>query len=150
MPNPDIQSSSELDDPGIGAGWPKVRSVPIEERGFPETTVAASRANPRSDSLAGKNIQTHGGSDEQRSDVLGNHVVAVVQVHPRIDRYGHFPVQSEDLVALEQATVIELDHFLAPEMNGQARTLNRLGTDESSARRDGKLIDLRQGAGHEN
>ena len=53
-PRPHIQSSSELDYAGIGAARPRVRSAPNQIRGFPESPVAAARANPRGDSLAGK------------------------------------------------------------------------------------------------
>jgi hypothetical protein len=55
----------------------------------------------------------------------------VVHIHPRIDRYRQFRIQSENLKALEKATVIELDAFLVPEVNGQPRSRNRLGADES-------------------
>jgi hypothetical protein len=49
----------------------------------------------------------------------------------------------------EQATVIELDHFLVSKMNVAiecGRIQDRLGADQSSPRRDGKLIGLRPSA----
>jgi hypothetical protein len=52
-------------------------------------------------------------------------------------------------MGLEQAPVIKRDTFLVPEMNRQSSAPHALGTDKSSARRDGDLIDLRQSAGHE-
>jgi hypothetical protein len=42
----------------------------------------------------------------------------VVHIHRRIDRYRQFRIQSENLKALEKATVIELDAFLVPEVKG--------------------------------
>ena len=51
MPRPHIQSSSELHDAGIGAARPRVRSAKNQIRGVPESPVAATRANPRGDSL---------------------------------------------------------------------------------------------------
>jgi len=54
MPRPHIQSSSELDYAGIGAARPRVGSAKNQIRGVPESPVAAARANPRCDSLAGK------------------------------------------------------------------------------------------------
>src|SRR5208282_4994283 len=71
MPRPHIQSRSELDYAGIGAA-PRVHSAKNQIRGFPESSVATARANPRSDSLAGKNVHAQGWSHEQRRDVMGN------------------------------------------------------------------------------
>ncbi len=145
VPRPHIQSSSELDYAGIGATWPRVRSAKNKTRGVPESPVAAARANPRGDALARKKVHAQGWSHEQRRDVLGNLVLVGVQVHMIEDPYGQFRIESENLLALEQACVIHIEAHPVSEMNVgigvvRNRILDRLGADESSPRRDGNLI----------
>src|SRR5208282_1477409 len=76
--------------------------------------------------------------------------------------YRQFRIQSENLMAHEQAGVVHIKAHSVSEMNVgigvvRSRILNRLGADESSTRRDRKLIYgcpttevLRPSAGNEN
>src|SRR5258708_32988757 len=91
----------------------------------------------------GENIHTQGWRPKQRAAILGSRSEVVVHIHPRINCNWQFRIQSEGLMGLKQATVVEPDGYLVSAMNVPTRTRNRLRAHESSPRRHGNLICVR-------